>query len=159
MLDTDTAREYVALMQRKKALEAEVGEIQGKLQALEEPLMRAMVDEGVESLPVTTDAGRMTIYVHRQIWAKSRGDREACCAALESAGLGDFVTQNFNTHTISAYFRELLKDGGEIPPEILGAFNLNEFTTLRARQSNSAPSASSVASQNLKTQTQRHNNG
>tara|TARA_R100000951_G_scaffold39885_1_gene33663 strand:- start:192 stop:677 length:486 start_codon:yes stop_codon:yes gene_type:complete len=158
MLDTSLARTFAALMATKKELEERVSQINSELKGLEQPLLTNMINEGVDSLPVTHELGKSTIYVHSQIWAKAKSSKEDACEALKSVGLHEFVKEGFNTSTVSAYVREELKEGNELPQAVKDAFKVDESVSLRARRaSNSGPSDREVASQTLKTQNQGNN--
>ena len=120
---------------------------------MERPLIENMLFEGIESLPVKHGDNKSTVYVHNQIWAKAARGKEDGCAALRAAGMDEFVSEGFNTSTLSAFIREELRDGNELPPEIKEAFDITEVTSLRARKaSNSVPTSREVASQSLKNQ-------
>lgn len=155
MLDTSLAREFARLTARKRELEEQVTAINSEIRGIEGPLLTNMVNEGVESLPVSHDKGKSTVYVHSQIWAKPKASRDAAAAALKEAGLGEFVVEGFNTNTVSAFVREELKEGNELPTPVQEAFTVSEVVSLRSRRSsNSGPSSREVASSTLKTQNQ-----
>jgi hypothetical protein len=153
-LDTDLARQFGELMARKKELEEEAKEIARQLKAMETPLRESMAFAGVDSLPIKTALGKMTVYLHSQLWAKPKVSKADACAALKQADLGEFVAEGFNTNTVSAFFREHLKSGETIPSGLLDAFSIDEVQSVRARRASSdGPSPSEVALNTLRTQT------
>lgn len=60
-----------------------------------------------------------TIAIRRTVYASAIGGREAAAEALKAVGLGDLVTPNFNTNTVSAVFRnwDKAEQDGVLAPE------------------------------------------
>ena len=148
-LNTELAREFATLTAKKADLSSQIDAIKEELRGLEEPLKQNMALEGVDSLPIQLEDGETyTLYLHRQIWAKPKdGDKVAGASALKLGGLGHFVSEGFNTSTLSAWLREALSNGEEIPKPVVEAFDLNEVVSVRGRRASRA--AKSTASINL----------
>ncbi len=134
MLDTDLIRQFATLTAQKRALEEQAKALASELKAMEQPLMEAMSLAGVETLPIETPEGRMTVYLHSQMWARAT-DKATACSALRECGLGDFVAENFNTNTVSAHIREAVRNGEDLPQPIRDAFKISEIHSVRARRS------------------------
>lgn len=117
---------YVERDLERKRLEKELEAVKGELADLEPALLEDLASAGEDKLTVNLPDGRKaTLYIHRQLWATSprdddgNVDYDAACAALEAAGLTQFVQRRFNTNTLSSYVRELARtqrDNGELDP-------------------------------------------
>jgi hypothetical protein len=122
--------EFVELNRRRRALEAELDEVKGKLADLQSALLDDFGDAGISSVK----AQGATVFIKRELWASpADGDYQRASYALINAGLGHFVQPRFNTNTLSAYFRELEKDGQPIPEALKETFNLTEKFSLQIR--------------------------
>jgi hypothetical protein len=83
-----------------------------------------------------------TLHLQRQGWAKviappdvdATEARQRACRALERAGLGDLVNENFNTHTLSARYRQWAKDRIDPPEELDGIIRFDVDYDLRLRR-------------------------
>ena len=143
--DMGAAQDFTELENRKKSLEAEIRVVKKELNEIGGPegtLLDQFIKNGVQKLSV----GNRTIYIHRQIWASAVDkDYDTACDGLESAGLDDYVQRRFNTHSLSAYFREQYKDVLEegnincepediLPEELKGNIDLFEKVKLRSRK-------------------------
>lgn len=127
-INTDVVARYVELTQRRKALEAEADDVKKQLIAIESELLDAFAETGVSSIR----AGGGTISLRRELWAGCKdGDYERACRALRAAGLDEFVQPRFNASQLSAYVRELDREGAPLPSSFAGAINVSEVFKLR----------------------------
>lgn len=141
--EATTLDQFVTLKDRKTDLERELRDIKEQLGPLEQQLIEAFAQEGVTGKRHAA-TGKL-VSISRRIWARAHaGDKPAACAALASAGLGDYVEESFNTNSLSAYFRELasqheaagqpVTDLEQLLPEPLrGAIDLTQDHTLSVR--------------------------
>ena len=131
-MNTDELKRFVALEERRRALEAEVDTIKAEASELEGRLLPQFEQSGLERVSID---GR-TVYVERKLWAKPKdGDKPAVCKALKRARLGDYVEETFNTNSLSAYVRELDREGRAMPPSLAGVLDVSEIFKLRTRRS------------------------
>jgi hypothetical protein len=122
----------VALEERRRQLETEIDAVKAEAAELEQRLLPQFEQSGVERLSID---GR-TIYLERKLWAKARdGDKAAVCCALKRARLGDYVEETFNTNSLSAYVRELDREGRPLPPSLETVLDISEVFHLRTRRS------------------------
>lgn len=144
---TDTATsaldQFVELKDRKTQLERELRDVKEQLGPLEQQLLDEFAAEGVSGKRHAA-TGKL-VSITRRIWARAHnGDKPAACAALQAAGLGDYVEPGFNVNSLSAYFRELASqriDAGEpvtdlsslLPPALVGAIDLTQDHQLSVR--------------------------
>jgi hypothetical protein len=137
--------EALALRQiERRRLEDDLKAAKADCDEMGEELLRRWMETGVSSVK----AHGMTLYIHSQLWAGvERAEGEAtgaayarAAAALEASGLGDFVEQRFNVHSLSAHFRELAdakawtEVGELLPAELRGAIKLSEVYQVRSRK-------------------------
>lgn len=144
MTTTTTALDrFVDLKARKADLERDLRLVKDELAPLEQQLLDEFAQEGVAGKRHAA-TGKL-VSISRKVWARAAGgDKPAACAALKAAGLDEFVAESFNTNSVSAYFREQLKertDAGEIvtdltellPQELRGHIDLTEDAVLSVR--------------------------
>lgn len=141
-VDQDTVQRFIAAKDTKKLIESQLDDIKAELATLEEQITAALAAAGLDGIKDAATGRKITVT--RRVWARAAHDKEAACAALQAAGLGDFVAPSFNTHSLSAYFREQLKQrnaAGDpvtdvadlLPAELADAISLTEDTTLSVR--------------------------
>lgn len=141
----DVVREAIALTKRIEELRLELTPLEDKLKALQPALIAEFERTGDQRRTVD---GK-TAYLHRQLWVKvaEAVTKEQAAEALKEAGLDDYVSETFNTNSVSAFARELEKDvdweetGGlledaEHPllvahPDLKGFFVPNEVFSVR----------------------------
>jgi hypothetical protein len=118
-------------MSRLKAdLEAELESTKKRLDEIEPELMQQMTCDGVQRV----NAHGRTVYIHRQLWAKPKdGDKNAVCEALRGCGLGQYVSETFNTNSLSAYIRELEQQQQPVPEPLAAVIETSEVFRLRTR--------------------------
>ena len=110
------------------------GIIRGWLRDMDPAMQDAMAEIGVESMP--TDMG-ITPYIHRQTWAnlKEGADKASAIEALKHNGYEQYVSESYNTSTLSAKARELERDGQSFPQAVLEHIEVKEKPSIRARRS------------------------
>lgn len=139
--DIKKVQEFAELYDKQQQLKDELNEVKEKLAQLEEELTPEFERAGVPNISVN---GR-TIYIHKQLWAGYKENREDALEALKKAGLDNYVYETYNTHSLSAYFRELYRDHEDeygfvddpeniLDPELKGAIKLTEKVSLRSRK-------------------------
>lgn len=102
---------YVALVARKRVIKDELDDIEAGLKAMEPQLLAYMGEgtgdegEGFSSIRL----GGYTIYAQRDPWVKTKlgATREDVCRALKESGLGHYVTEQFNTRSLTKYVHDL----------------------------------------------------
>lgn len=140
-MDTESLARYVELEQRKRDLKNDLKDVNSEIEALEEKLLPQFEAAGVQNMRING----MTVYIHRQLWAGApEGNREAVIGALRASGLEDYVVENFNTQSLSAWVREqvAMSDDDELedvydalPESFRGNVNISERFELRSRRS------------------------
>ena len=118
--------------ERRRQLEAEIDAVKAEATQLEEALLPQFEQGGLEKVSID---GR-TVYLERKLWAKAKdGDKGAVCKALKRAHLGDYVEETFNTNSLSAYVRELDREGKPLGPSLREVLEISEVFRLRTRRS------------------------
>ena len=152
-MNMDIVKEFAALTARKKKLEDGLRSVKDEMSSLEPVLLQELTDNQLDRLPVTTDDGdRITVFTHRQLWARAKdGDKEAVVKTLKDCGLADFVSESYNTNSLSAYVRECLANGDELPTELNKVVRVDEVTSIRGKRSPaSSDSQTAKAMRNLR---------
>ena len=131
-MNTDELKQFVALEERRRTLEAEIDTIRAEATELEQRLLPQFEQSGLERVAID---GR-TVYIERKLWAKAKeGDKAAVCKALKRCRLGDYVEETFNTNSLSAYVRELDREERQLPATLAAVLDVSEVFKLRTRKS------------------------
>lgn len=121
----DTIRLFAEVDRATKVLDDALGRAKRTRDSMNERVLEALDQLGLKNAPLD---GGPTVYQERVLWANAekdpatdKGDYASACAALEEAGLGEYVERTFNVQRLSAYFREEEKRleaerGPEAPP-------------------------------------------
>ena len=131
-MNTDEMKRFVALEEQRHQLEAEIDTIKAEAAELEGRLLPQFEQSGTERIAID---GR-TVYVERKLWAKAKdGDKPSVCKALKRCRLGDYVEETFNTNSLSAYVRELDREGKKLSAALATVLDISEVFKLRTRRS------------------------
>lgn len=137
------AGDLAELDKYKSQLKDALSKLKEHRKKYEKNLMKEMSEKGVNSIKVN---GR-TIYFHNQYWASYIENKQDAVQALKEAGLDSYVNETYNTHSLSAYFRERIQEKEEeegepvmdpeevMPPELKDKIEITERTQLRSRSS------------------------
>jgi hypothetical protein len=110
-MDNRTMKRFVRLDKQRRDFDAKLKDCKRQIEELEPTVREQITRAGLDR--VTIDG--LTIFIKRDLWVKvPEGMREAACIALQAAGLGQYVAENFNSQSVSAYLREvesLMPDG------------------------------------------------
>lgn len=162
-MNTDLLRRFAELALEEKDLKARLDAVKARKARLEQPAMDELLTAGLANAPLTIG---ITVYVETTLWAKAcrmlgpdgqpviesgreKPDWPRACAALERAGLGEYVGPQFNVSSLSAFFREQRRELEErlgrpaAPEEVLspgleGYVDLNDVVKLKAVRNNAA---------------------
>ncbi len=61
-------------------------------------------------------------------------NKAAVCDALRRGQLGEYVEETYNTNSLSAYMRELDREGRPLPPVLDAVLEIGEVFKLRTRR-------------------------
>ncbi len=138
---TEQMARFSALTGEKRRLESELRKVQAALDALEQPLLDEMSEQGMQSMRI----GGYNLHIRGQLWAgvvqveqpdgTFAADKELTCDALVEAGQGHFVERGFNVNSVSSYIRDLPQDDRGmpiLPPELDGKIRVYQRFALRA---------------------------
>ena len=108
----EDAKEFAALTQRKRDLQAQLDSLNEDLERREATLLHRFGDEGVDSIRITVGKEKMTLFPARQLWASCLpGMEKPLFRLLRRNHLGDLIKEKVNTQSLSALIREFDKDG------------------------------------------------
>ena len=104
------AQEFGELNEKKRLLKKELEDIEARMKAINEQICEKMIFENpnIKVRVGTKKDGKplfKTVYVKSQIWAGYAEDKTALMEAMKACGLGDMVSESFNTQTLSGYVR------------------------------------------------------
>lgn len=135
-MDMNLATEYASVIAKKRRLEDELRAAKDEIASLEESVRSMLLENQLDRLPVTVGSEKVTLYIHRQLWAKPKdGDKARLMGVLKRCGLSDLVQEQYNTSSLSAYIRERLANGQKLQPTLTEALALDEVVTVRGRRS------------------------
>lgn len=137
-----TTAQIVDLTEIKRELEKQLKAVKRSLEPRHAEMLDTFAQRG-ETSARHAESGKL-VYVNRQIWARADGEKADACEALRAAGLEAFVSEGFNTHSLSGYFREkrdeLEAEGTPVtdveallPDELRGQIALTEDLTIGVR--------------------------
>jgi len=131
-MNAEQLRTYVNLEQQRLDFEAQIDAIKKETAELEAALLPQFEQDAIDRISID---GR-TVYVERKLWAKAKdGDKPAVCKALKRSRLGDYVEEIYNTNSLSAYIRELDREGKQLSPSLATVLDISEVFKLRTRRS------------------------
>lgn len=131
-MNAEQLRTFVTLEQQRLDLEIQIDAIKRETAELEAALLPQFEQDAIDRISID---GR-TVYVERKLWAKAKdGDKPSVCKALKRCRLGDYVEETFNTNSLSAYVRELDREGRPLPPSLATVLDVSEVFKLRTRRS------------------------
>lgn len=131
---TEKLKDYVHFTKAKRGLEADLAQVKGKLDELEQQIVELMIDAGMDSAKVDG----MTVYRKRRVVTKWRDDydKEATIAAMLEAG--DSRLLGFNYQSLVSFAKEHTDEQtGEVtlPDYLQGVLEVKELSELGARSS------------------------
>jgi hypothetical protein len=105
-MNVQQLREFVSLENRKKDLDAELKAVKQQLDDLEDALVPQFVEDGVQKMTVD---GR-TVSLTQDVYASPLNDREDVVDALKHSELGQYVAENYNSNSLTAFVREVKRE-------------------------------------------------
>lgn len=105
-MNMEQLKEFVCLENRKRDLDAELKGVKAKLDELEEVLIPQFIEAGLTKATVD---GR-TVSLAQEIYASPLDGRERVVEALKASELAQYVSENYNTNSLSAFVREVARD-------------------------------------------------
>jgi len=96
-------KEYVSLEKRKKALDAEVKQVNSDLDRLETVVIDEIVRAGLDEVKVDGRA----LKIKPAVYCSPVRDRWAVVDALREAGLDQFIPQNYNDQRLRSFVKEI----------------------------------------------------
>jgi hypothetical protein len=115
---------------KKKELEKEIKTIEEEYQKLENVLIEVM---DVNDLPEMNIGNRMCYPITRRFAMIS--NKHKAIEVLRKAGYNDFISEGYNTQSISKLCRDLVDEHGDLPPEFKDVIKMGEAKKLGIRSS------------------------
>jgi len=125
-MDFNILRQYKEKREEKTKLNEQLKFIEGEIKLLEDMIINSFANEGVNSIKID---GK-TITTSSQIWAKiAEGQKEKAKEVLKELGLDSIITLNYQS--LSAYIREIIKSGEELPEQFRDVIGFHDKISLR----------------------------
>jgi len=139
---------YTELIKEKRELEDRLNDIGSQIKTLEPGLLAFLSASGFELVRVNG----FTLSPHRDPWVKVRlgCTRSMVCEALKASDLGQYVSEQFNTKSLTKYVHDLEialqidadSNGADgrptvlehLPPELARVINIEPSFRLQARK-------------------------
>ena len=112
----DRLQEFIDLKTAIAEMDRNTKLMKDKAMALEEECYTKMCDVGVQSINIK---GK-TAYCRTDVFCSMAADhKEEAGAWLKEEGYADLFYETINSRTLSAAMKEFMKDGGELPTELI----------------------------------------
>ena len=112
----DRLQEFIDLKADIAGLERKVKRKKDKALALEEECYTKMCDVGVQSINIKSK----TAYCRTDVFCSMAADhKEEAGVWLREEGYADLFYETINSRTLSAAMKDFMKDGGELPTELI----------------------------------------
>ena len=132
-------RAHAKLIAQKLQLDDELRDLQRQISATEPEVREEMLAEQIDKLPLIVDGEAITLHFRTELWAKPvDGDKAAVVRVLKKCGLSDYVSESYNTGSLSAYVRDRLGNDMPLQPTLAEVLLLDEVTKVRGRRSPTA---------------------
>lgn len=124
---------YARLENQRAELKDELVAVEAKLDELRQGVLDYMQSHSLDKI---TSAGR-TLYLRRELWAgRAEGVSPAdLMVALDAAGLTEFAERAPKMQSLTAFVRELDRDGLELPEPLRGVLVAHELFKIGSRRS------------------------
>ena len=101
-MDNKLIKRYVSLQKRRRKAEDALQSVRNKIEEIKPFVVQQFAKAGLDQI----NMDGMTVYIKRQLWVKVV-DRQAAVDALKAAGMSDYIGENFNSNSLSAFIREI----------------------------------------------------
>ena len=120
------AQEFGLLNEKKRELKKQLEDVEERMKEIDSQICERMIFENPNlKVRIGEDSkGRpkfKTVYVTSTLWAGYADNKEALVEAMKESGMGDMVSESFNTQTLSAYVRGLDPDNSMTLEELKAA--------------------------------------
>jgi hypothetical protein len=124
----DPFKEFFDLDTRKKELETELKQINEKMQTIEPTLIELLEANDMSKISI----GDKMCYINPRRFAMISSQSEAV-KILKEAGYNDFISESYNTNSISKLCRDLVDEHGDLPEEFGEIIKLGEVAKLNVK--------------------------
>ena len=115
----ELGRKFETLVRERKQVDKTSEDLKKQIDSLEQELIEAMADEGLQGLPLESG---MTLYRRTDKFygvAEGFAKKDLCEALANHPDTMDLVEVNFNSNSLRARLKEMESLGREIPAEIM----------------------------------------
>jgi hypothetical protein len=123
---SELAAQFAELVKRKERVETEDKDIKVQISRIEEQLIEAMADEGVQNFKLM-DGPTLYRRVDRFYGPAEGVSKEELISVLAAyPQTMDLVSPNYNTNSLRARMKEIEANGEQIPEELVSKLNVFE---------------------------------
>jgi hypothetical protein len=150
-MNMEQLREFVSLENRKRDLDAELKATNQRLDALEELIIPQFIEAGIPKIAVTVDGITRMLSIYPDVYASPVRDRADVATALKASELGQYVSENYNSNSLTAYVREVWREvlliakrqnrvaseediRAALPPQLAGSLKISMVHKLSSRK-------------------------
>jgi hypothetical protein len=132
---TELARQFSELLKRKKHNETIEKDLSLEMNRLEEQLLNAMSDEGVQN--ISLDSGMCVYRATDRFYGAAEGvSKERLVLELgRHPQTMDLVAPNYNSNSLRARMKEIEANGEDLPEELKQMIHVTEKFRVRHRSS------------------------
>lgn len=122
-------KKFANLYLARKKIREKDKELTARLMEMQTPLIDHLLDHGLLNLPLK---GGNTISMRPRIVPKMKNGatREQVMQALIRDGLGDLVSDNYNTNQLSSYLSDLEKSDEPLPKHLSEVIEIDRIINL-----------------------------
>lgn len=129
-MNVDKINKIVDLDDRRRELEAQLKEIKEERSKLEAEVLDQFAEAGIDNIKV----GGRTVYLRKDTYCSPvDGDKERSAIYLKNNGLGMFVSESFNSLTVSAWVRERIAEDN-LPDDFKDYFKVSDTFKIMTRK-------------------------
>ena len=128
----ELTQQYINTDHRKKELENELKEVKAQLARMEPVLVDRFAANNIQNQKLKSGE---TVFIRRDTYVSLATDDDGSHGeahdALRRSGLEFLVKPNVNSHQLSGWYREKLKQEEEIPQDLLPYLNISDVYRVR----------------------------
>ena len=128
------AKAFIEKTREKRALEAQIKELNRELGILEEVVIDGFADAEIANINI----GGALVYISKMLWASpmdGKASMPALVARMREHGHDDLVETSIGSQKLSAFVRSEEADGHELPPELAEVIKTTEVYKVKVRKS------------------------
>ena len=134
MTDIFKAAERLQQLRDMKAeFDSQLKQVNEKIEEVNQELVNLMIEEEIQNF---VKSGKM-FCLSTRVYASAKAEaKQELFSTLKEKGYGDIVIETVHPQTLSAFVKELMEEGDELPEWLKTKVNIFEKTIVSIRKSN-----------------------